>query len=159
MTMQSARSFSLIVSRIVSVAGWLAAIGLASVLLTGCAAQYNTHGHLFTKEDLSRVRVGMSKDQVKLVLGSPDTKSSVGGDAYYYISSKTRQIAFMAPKTIERKIVAVYFNDMGMATRVAHYGLQDGRVFDFVSGKTPSQGREYGLLEQLLGNLGKKISL
>jgi hypothetical protein len=39
---------------------------------------------------------------------------------------------------------------------VAHYGLKDGKVFDYVKQQTPSPARDEGLLKQLFRNLGTK---
>ena len=58
------------------------ALALSAVLtLAACGAQIDRHGHVFVDVDLSQVQAGMSKDQVKSVLGSPDTTSTIGGDA------------------------------------------------------------------------------
>ncbi len=79
-----------------------------------------------------------------------------GGNAYYYISSTTKQVAFMPEKETDRQVVAVYFSPQGSVERVANYGLKDGKVFDFVSRQTPSHAREEGILKQLFRNLGVK---
>ena len=61
-------------------------------LLAGCGAQIDRHGHVFMDVDLHQVQPGMSKDQVQTVLGSPDTTSTIGGDAYYYISTTQKTV-------------------------------------------------------------------
>jgi outer membrane protein assembly factor BamE (lipoprotein component of BamABCDE complex) len=135
-------------------AGALAAAAIMS--LAACAADITKHGHIFTDEDVAQVKGGMSRDQVVLALGTPDTKSTVGQDAYYYISSTTkRSAAFMSPKVIDRRVVAVYFDKKDVVQRVAHYGLQDGKVIDFVKRETPSRGSEDGLLKELFRNIGR----
>ena len=140
-------------------AGRWAALALAGVWLPGCSAQVSNHGHVFSQEEIAQIRPGMSKDQVKLVLGTPDTKSSIGGDAFYYISSRHETTAFLPAKVTDRKILAVYFDQYNTTRKVVHYGLKDGRVIDLASGRTPSHGKELGLIQQMFGNLGKKLSL
>jgi outer membrane protein assembly factor BamE (lipoprotein component of BamABCDE complex) len=127
--------------------------------LAGCAGKVVQHGHMLTSEEIAQVTPGMSRDQVQLALGSPDTTSTMGGDVFYYISTKRKGLAFLKPKVIDRRIVAVYFNKSGNVSRVAHYGLKDGKVFDFISRKTPSHGGDMNILQQLLGNFGKKTSI
>jgi hypothetical protein len=39
---------------------------------------------------------------------------------------------------------------------VAHYGLKDGKVFDYVKNETPTHAKDEGLLKQLFRNLGVK---
>jgi len=124
--------------------------------LAACAADITKHGHIFTDEDLAQVKGGMSRDQVVLALGTPDTKSTVGQEAYYYISSTTkRSAAFLAPSLVDRRVVAVYFDKKDAVQRVAHYGLQDGKVIDFIKRETPSRGSEDGLLKELFRNIGR----
>lgn len=132
-----------------------AALGGAA-LLAGCAGEVNRHGQLFTDVDLEQVRPGMSKNEVNMMLGSPNTKATVGDEAHYYISSTTRTRPMGRPQVIDRKIVAVYFDESGSVSEVANYGLKDGRVFNFVSNETPSRGKEVSLLEQMFGNLGAR---
>ena len=75
---------------------------------------------------------------------------------FYYISSTTSQTAFLSPKETDRKVLAVYFTQAGMVERIANYGMQDGKVFDFVSRTTPpANTREDGVLRQLFRNLGR----
>jgi outer membrane protein assembly factor BamE (lipoprotein component of BamABCDE complex) len=128
----------------------------AAMSLAACAADITKHGHIFTDEDLAQVKGGMSRDQVVLALGTPDTKSTVGQEAYYYISSTTkRSAAFLAPSLVDRRVVAVYFDKKDAVQRVAHYGLQDGKVIDFIKRETPSRGSEDGLLKELFRNIGR----
>lgn len=136
----------------------LAAIGLLSLLLAACSQQVIKRGHQFQESDLQQVQPGMSQDQVRMSLGSPATTASVpGGNAYYYISSTMTQTAFLPEKEVDRQVVAVYFAPTGSVQRVAHYGMKDGKVFDFISRTTPAPGgREEGLLKQIFRNLGAR---
>jgi outer membrane protein assembly factor BamE (lipoprotein component of BamABCDE complex) len=135
--------------------GSLAALGIV-IGLSACAADITKHGHVFNDEDLAQVKEGMSRDQIILALGTPDTKSTVGQNAFYYISTTTkRSAAFLSPSIVDRRVVAVYFNKKDAVERVAHYGLQDGRVIDFVKRETPSRGSEDSLLKELFRNIGR----
>jgi outer membrane protein assembly factor BamE (lipoprotein component of BamABCDE complex) len=135
----------------------IAALGLA-LCLSACAADIVKHGHIFTDEDLAQVKEGMSRDQIILALGTPDTKSTVGQDAFYYISTTTkRSAAFMSPSEVERRVVAIYFDKKNTVNRVANYGLQDGKIIDFVKSETPSKGSEDSVLKELFRNIGRPM--
>jgi outer membrane protein assembly factor BamE (lipoprotein component of BamABCDE complex) len=130
-----------------------------AVLFTGgCAEQITKHGQLFRESDLTQITPGMMQEQVKLALGTPTSTTTTGsGQVYYYISSTMSQTAFFTPKEVDRKVVAVYFNETGTVDRVANYGLKDGKIFDFISRTTPAPGgNEDGILKQLFRNLGQK---
>jgi outer membrane protein assembly factor BamE (lipoprotein component of BamABCDE complex) len=133
-----------------------AALTLAAAL-AACSETITKHGHQFQENDLKSVTAGMSQDQVKSALGTPTTTATVGsGSAYYYISSTEGQTSFFKPVEKDRKVLAVYFNQLGSVDRVAHYGIKDGKVFDYARQKTPTPSRDEGLLKALFRNLGTK---
>ncbi len=135
------------------------ALCAAAYLLIGCAGQVDRHGHLFTDVNLQQIQPGMSQDQVRLTLGTPDTKGTLDGDVFYYISSTRKTLPMGRPKVIDRKIVAVYFNEQQAVSQVGHYGLKDGKIIDIIDGETPTYGRKLTALEQLFGNLANRRSL
>jgi outer membrane protein assembly factor BamE (lipoprotein component of BamABCDE complex) len=141
-------------------AAWLpmTALMAASVLLAGCGPTITRHGHQFQESDLQQVQPGMSQDQVRTVLGTPASTTTLAqGPSYYYISSTMSQTLFFEAKEVDRKVLAVYFTPSGSVERVANYGLKDGKVFDFISRTTPSANtREDGILRQLFRNLGQR---
>jgi outer membrane protein assembly factor BamE (lipoprotein component of BamABCDE complex) len=135
----------------------LAVASLFALALTACAQTITKHGHQFHETDIAQIAPGMSQEQVKTALGTPTTTAAVGsGSAFYYISSTESQIAFLSPTEKDRRVVAVYFGQMGAVDRVAHYGLKDGKVFDYVANVTPSHARDEGMLKALFRNLGVK---
>ncbi len=131
----------------------------AIFLLIGCAGQIDRHGHLFTDVDLQQIQPGMSQDQVRLTLGTPDTKGTLDGDVFYYISSTRKTLPMGRPKVIDRKIVAVYFDQQQSVRQVGHYGLRDGKIIDFIKDETPTYGKKLTALEQLFGNIANRRSL
>jgi outer membrane protein assembly factor BamE (lipoprotein component of BamABCDE complex) len=132
------------------------AAALLAFALTGCGAQIDRHGHVFMDVDLAQVRPGMSKDQVMTTLGSPDTASSINGEAYYYISTTQKSYAFFKPWEIDRKVVAVYFNRQATVDNIAQYGLKDGIVVRYAKDETPARGKDLGVLEQIFGNISQR---
>lgn len=126
------------------------------IALTACGGQIDRHGHVFIDIDLDAIQPGQSKDEVKTVLGSPDTTSTIGGDAFYYISTTQKTIAFLKPYEIDRQVLAVYFDGSETVQHVAHYGMEDGIVVDYYKGETPARGKDLSLLEQLFGNLANR---
>lgn len=139
------------------------AVLAAAVALVGAGCSTTTlkHGQHYTSAELAQVQPGMSQDEVRMALGSPATTSTVNaGTAYYYISSTRKQTAFLDPKEVDRKIVAVYFTPIGSVERIAQYGIKDGKVFDFVNRETPSAtASDDNVLKMLFRNLGQRGSV
>jgi outer membrane protein assembly factor BamE (lipoprotein component of BamABCDE complex) len=128
----------------------LAAALLPALAIGGCAED-SYHGYVVSDLALSQVQPGASREQVLLVLGTPSTTATLGGEAFYYISQKTsRTVAFMDPSVTDRKILAVYFDEKGNVKEMGNYGLQDGKVFDYISRRTKTGGTDAGFLSQLL---------
>ncbi len=134
----------------------LAALMLGAGLLAGCGAQIDRHGHVFIDVDVNTIQPGMTKEQVAGVLGSPDTTSTIAGDAFYYISTTQKTVAFLKPREIDRQIVAVYFDGGANVQQVAHYGLKDGIVVDYLKDETPARGKDLSLVEQIFGNIANR---
>ena len=135
------------------------AISLILVSAAGCQSsaggggfnQVSQHGYVVTPTALEQIPVGSSKDQVLIALGSPSTTGSYGNEVYYYISqTRQRAAAFMPDKVIDQRIVAVYFDADSNVERLANYGIQDGKVFDFISRTTPTGGADQNFLQQVL---------
>ncbi len=148
-----------------------ALIGLSAlVLLAGCAggglpgitggipgvtniAQTTTHGFIMPPNALEQVPVGSSRDQALIALGTPSTTADFEGEVFYYISqTRRRPVQFMDARVIDQKVLAIYFDAARTprVTRIAQYGLQDGRVFDFITRTTPTGGSDINFIQQLL---------
>ncbi len=133
----------------------IAAAGL-SLTLGGCLGYDGdlTTGYVMDDRLLSQVRVGSSAEQVLVVLGSPSSTSTIGGSAWYYVSSKlSQQVAFQKPQVTDRRVFAVYFDPKKKVERVANYGLEDGKVIDFNTRVTPTAGTEASFLKNALQGL------
>ncbi len=112
-------------------------------------------GYQVDEDSLSQVKVGATtKPQTLALLGTPSTTSTVGGDAWYYIGQKMHHtLAFMPTQMTDQHVLAVYFDKSGKVARIANYGMQDGKVFDFVSRTTPTGGQEPDFLRNMMGGL------
>ncbi len=125
----------------------------ASLLVAGCVPKVDVHGYVPIAEDVASIAVGEAQENVLARLGEPTTRGLAGTNAWYYISSKVRRVAFFAPKEIERQIVAITFRGERVA-QIERYGLADGRVINLNTNETVTDGRKLTFFEQFLGNVG-----
>jgi len=130
-------------------------LAMGTVTMSACSPLVEERGYIFDPADLDKLQTGSSKEQVRTVMGSPSTVSTVDGEAWYYISSKFETVAFYAPEEVERSVAAVYFDKTDVVQQVAYYGLEDGQIVNFADRKTPTRGKELTILGQLFGNLGR----
>ena len=125
--------------------------GLAILLalgtpLGGCFTQTYQRGYVLADGALEQIPLGATQEQVLIVLDTPSTVATVSGEVFYYISQRSEQTAFMPQKVVDQRVVAVYFDNKRRVQRLANYGIQDGKIFDFVSRTTPTAGQELNYL-------------
>ncbi len=133
----------------------LASAAVLGLSVAACVGEEFHRGYLVDQNALAQVKPGMSAEQVLQTLGTPSTVSTVGNKNWYYISQTSRRrLQFMRESVVDQRVTAVYFNKNLKVERTALYGIQDGRIFDFVSRTTPAGGADQSFLTQLFKGLG-----
>jgi len=124
---------------------------LAASVLMGCTPVVSQRGYLQDLDNEAGIdATSDTKTTIQQRLGYPSTVATFGSpDAWYYISSVEKQVAFFHPTVESRAILAVYFDKNGKVTELKHFTLQDGHVVAFETRETPSRGREMTFLQQL----------
>ena len=119
-------------------------------LIVGCAPVVSQRGYLQDLDTEASIDPATdTKTTIQQRLGYPSTEATFTNDAWYYISSVERQVAFFHPTVESRAILAVYFDKTGKVTDLKHYTLDDGHVVAFETRTTPTRGREITFLQQL----------
>lgn len=138
--------------------GTVAAVGLTALTLASCAPVVATRGNLVPDERLAQIEPGVStKDEVAVALGSPTTVATFDDDTWYYIGQRTQKRAFFDPKTVDRRVIEITFDDGGVVETVEEVGLDGAREVELVERETPTLGRQITFLEQMLGNFGRGL--
>ena len=129
----------------------------ASLGIAGCSDQVDYRGYLPRGNDVQKIHTGLSKTEVVSILGSPSTTSTVegNGETLYYISSVIKTAAIFEPEVVDREIFAIQFDVDQNVQSLAHYGIEDGKIIDFISRKTPTRGSNTSILRGLFGRIGK----
>lgn len=133
----------------------LAGAGLLAGIIAACSPVVDSRGNLPNQELLAQVRPGATREDVHALLGTPSSAALFGEEIWYYVSSREERWAFLKPKELERKVIAIRFDTDGAVTEMKSYGLEDGRAVNLVDRTTPSAGTEMGIVQQLLGNVGR----
>ncbi len=128
--------------------------------LSACNPTLRTHGYIATEDKPQAIEPASdTKASVLARLGNPSIKGTfdeeLSTDTWYYMTSVRQRFAYLRPLIEERTITAVSFNQDGQVTKVAEYGIEDGRYVNYVDRKTPTRGRELSVLEQIFGTIGR----
>lgn len=132
------------------------AIVLGTMSLSACSAVVEERGYVYDQDEFEKIQAGLTSEaEVSELLGTPSTIVTVNGKAWFYISSTFEKLTFYEPEEIDRKVVAIYFDESDIVEEIGYYGLEDGRIIDFRTRKTPTRGKELTVLGQVFGNLGR----
>jgi outer membrane protein assembly factor BamE (lipoprotein component of BamABCDE complex) len=126
------------------------AVALVCAMLGACTGEQFQKGYILPPGALEQIPIGASQDQVLIVMGTPSTVATLNGEVFYYISQRAeRKVMFMNQQVVDQRVIAIYFDKNRQVVRLANYGLQDGKIFDFISRTTPTSGQELSYLAPL----------
>jgi outer membrane protein assembly factor BamE (lipoprotein component of BamABCDE complex) len=133
------------------VGAWLLALGLGA-----CTASVDPRGNLPTPSQVEQIKPGVTdKATVTRILGTPSSVAAFDGDTWYYISQKTREVAFFKPELVDQEVLIIDFDKDGVVRDVRHRGMNDRIAVLPNPNATPAPGREFTFWEQLIGNFGR----
>lgn len=130
-----------------------AALALA---LTACTSSTSlvtkkTQGYEISDSALQQIRVGQSQQLVTLVLGSPQSTNTFGDQsAWYYVQTKVAQTSFGMNTSLQRTVLAIYFDKNKKVIDKAVYTAADGKTVTVESRRTPSFGEDRTFIDQIL---------
>lgn len=129
-------------------------VGLAA--LPACSRMQNNIGYLVDEALVAEVKPGIdNRESVAKALGRPSIAGQWDNKTWYYVSRMTKQTAFLQPKPTQQSIIAITFDEKGNVASVNRRGLEQVANIDPVDDKTPTLGRESGVIEDLFGNIGR----
>lgn len=129
---------------------------LAAAALAACSIPVDQRGNLPEPQVLAQIKPGETdKATVTRLLGSPSSIAAFDKDTWYYISQKTKNVAFFKPELVDQEVVAIAFNQDGVVRDVSRRGMEDREIITPNPNATPAPGREFSFFEQLIGNFGR----
>lgn len=129
---------------------------MTALALAACSIPIDQRGNLPEKASLEQIKPGVTdKATVTRLLGSPSTIATFDPNTWYYISQKTKNVAFFKTELLDQEVVAVDFDKDGVVQNVRHRGMDDRQEITPDPNATPAPGREFSFIEQLIGNFGK----
>ena len=124
-------------------------------MLASCSPVIKLHGYAPVEEELATIRAGQdTRGSVRRKIGRPGGAGIFTDEGWFYVSSKVEHFTFYEPEVVDRRVVAVLFDERDFVRAVNSYGLEDGKIIDLETKTTPTFGRELTILEQAFGNIG-----
>lgn len=132
-----------------------AGLALMCLSLSACTAQYQNFGYVPPQEDLDEIAIGVDTfSTVEEALGSSAAGSVLSDNSLFYVRSRVRTFAMLAPEVVDREVVAISFDTAGVVSNVERFGLERGQVVPLARRVTSSGVTDVGFLRQLIGNIG-----
>lgn len=131
------------------------ALALATAL-TACSPTYRNHGYVPAEEDLAQLVVGKdTRETAAPKVGRPSASGLLNDTGWFYVQSRWEQRGALAPKEIDRQVVALTFSQRGVLENVERFGLERGQIVPLSRRVTESSVKGLGVLRQLFSNFGR----
>lgn len=131
-------------------------LGITFITISGCLSTPYSVGYTFGTKDVEKIRPGKTDAVVvRALLGSPSLESSYGEPTWYYVSRDYERIAFLEPKVVSQRVVAVMFDQNNVVKQVETFDEDSIRELSVASDETKTGGRDITIIQQLLGNVGR----
>ncbi len=129
-------------------------VGMALVL-SGCSRIKTHQGYFVDNLLVDSISPGVdNRESVEGTLGRPSFVSQFGQQDWYYVSRDMKQLAFANPAPKEQTVIHVAFDTAGNVASIERTGIDKVVELSPKDGKTPTLGRQRGILEDIFGNIG-----
>jgi len=124
--------------------------------LGACTTLYRNHGYVPTEDDLAQLVVGKdTRETAAPKVGRPSASGLLNDTGWFYVQSRWEQRGALAPKEIDRQVVALTFSQSGVLENVERFGLERGQIVPLSRRVTEPNVRSMGVLRQLFANFGR----
>ncbi len=125
--------------------------------LSACTADVRTRGNIVPDSKISQVKPNVTTqyDIVRL-FGPPTLRAPFEEDTvWYYTGHTTEQMGVFKNETVKQKVLRVDFDPAGVVTKVSALDPENAQDIDFVERTTPTAGKDFTIVQQLVGNIGR----
>ncbi|MFN3845766.1 MAG: outer membrane protein assembly factor BamE [Paracoccaceae bacterium] len=145
-------------SAVGSVRPWVRTLAILffATMVTACSSIYRNHGYVPAEEDLAQLVVGKdTRETTGPKVGRPSASGLLNDTGWFYVQSRWEQKGALAPKEIDRQVVALTFSEAGVLQNVERFGLERGQIVPLSRRVTESSVKGMGVLRQLFSNFGR----
>lgn len=136
--------------------GFITLLMVSLLFISACVKTEETRGYVAEFSHFDKIKTGeTTKEEALKIMGSPSSKSTFGKEQWYYIGNKMERIAFFDPEIVKQDVLYLTFDENGIVKEAGKKGTEDARKIAISDDKTRTEGNKIGVVEQLLGNLGR----
>ena len=136
------------------------AIITGCLMISACTPSINTRGNLVSDSKLQQVQPNVTTQYDVTEKWGPPTfvapfEEAETGETWYYAGHTSERMGVFKYEITERKLIQVDFDENGIVTDVQQLNPDMAQNVDFVDRQTPTAGKEFTILQQLVGNIGR----
>lgn len=132
----------------------VASLGLVAAA-SGCTSISDHRGYIIDQALVDAIQPGIdNRTSVERTLGRPTFISQFGSKDWYYVSQTVKTPPFRRPRTDDQTVYRVRFDGANNVAAIDKRGMEQVARLSPEGDKTPTLGRQRGLLEDLFGNVG-----
>lgn len=132
------------------------ALVVVALMAAACTPVYRNHGYIPAEDELAQVTVGQdTKDTVAEKVGRPSVEGLLNTNGWFYVQSRFKTVGPRQPQEIDRQVVAITFDAQDRVANIERFGLERGEVVAISRRVTSTSIKQIGLIQQLLGSLGR----
>lgn len=129
------------------------AIGMMT-MLSACESRITQHGNSLDPSALEKLNVGSTKQvEVEALFGRPSAQGAFDSGKIYYISQQMEAAPGKKTALLERTIVIFTFDEQKTLESIEFQDETQGRTVFYIDSVTPTPGENFGIIDQILGNL------
>jgi len=133
----------------------MAFLGIIFILSACSSDTFVTYtGNMPSEERIAQLSKGQSKQEVMNILGSPSSVVPLDEDTWIYMSSAIKQVAFMPPEEIDRKLLIVKFNAQEKVAEIQHLDKECGKNIEVSEEATENKEKQQGFFQKYFGGVG-----
>lgn len=138
--------------RMLAIAGVTVLVGA----LGACSPILRNHGYVPTETDLAELVVGEdTRETAAPKVGRPSTNGLLNDTGWYYVQSRWEYRGALAPREVDRQVVALTFSEPGVLQNVERFGLERGQIVPLSRRVTESNVQGQSILRQLFASFGR----
>jgi outer membrane protein assembly factor BamE (lipoprotein component of BamABCDE complex) len=124
--------------------------------LTACTPTIETRGNLISEYKQEQIEPAAStRYDVIQKWGPPTLVAPFDKKTWYYVGKTTESMGIFKHETIKQQIIKIKFDENDVVADMITIDPNNAKDIEFVERSTSTAGKEFTVLQQLIGNLGR----